>query len=234
MINGIFPILTFNPSSRKWKCLGTGFFISPVGAFVTAKHLFMNSDGEAEKTLYGVQSLSEKEHHVRPVKKLIYHKDADLIIGLLGNRRIGQKDFPPHLTEYYGLDLNTLENGDEIETFAYPNTLNTELEGYAFEFSFDGITSSGSVIDYHEGGSPVVKNRCYQTNMKIDSGASGGPVFKDGYVVGVNSSGFSLADEEEPLSFITPIDYILDLSVTEDDRIIPVKELIKEGFIIVK
>ena len=234
MINGVFPILTFNPSSRKWKCLGTGFFISPVGAFVTAKHLFMNSDGEAEQTLYGIQSLNDKEHHVRPVKKLIYHKDADLIIGLLGNRRIGQKDFPPHLTEYYGLDLNSLENGDEIETFAYPNTLTTELEGNAFEFSFDGITSSGSVIDYHEGGSPVVKNRCYQTNMKIDSGASGGPVFKDGYVVGVNSSGYSLADEEEPLSFITPIDYILDLSVTEDDRIIPVTELIKEGVIIVK
>ena len=201
MINGVFPILTFNPSSRKWKCLGTGFFISPVGAFVTAKHLFMNSDGEAEQTLYGVQSLNDKVHHIRPVKKLIYHKSADLIIGLLGNRRIGQKDFPAHLTEYYGLDLNHLENGDEIETFAYPNTLHKELDNNAFEFSFDGITSSGSIIDYHEDGSPVVRNRCYQTNMKIESGASGGPVFKNGFVVGVNSSSFNLAgQDEEPIS----------------------------------
>jgi S1-C subfamily serine protease len=227
----VFPIVTYNPETEKWKCLGTGFFISPVGAFITAKHLFMDSDNKMESTLLGIQNVNDKEYHVRSVKKLIAHKNSDIIIGILGKRRIKSKDVEPELSKYSVLDLEPLENGDEIYTYSYPNTLSEDLVDNAKEFTFTGTFSKGKVIDYHENGSPVVRNRCYQTNMKIDSGASGGPVFKKGYIVGVNSSSFSLSDDDEPISFITPIDYILDLIVEENGKKISVRELIKNGFI---
>ena len=229
----IFPIVTFNPETKKWKCLGTGFFINPVGAFASAKHLYINSDGKAEQTLFGIQNVNNKEYHLRPVTNLVIHKNADLMIGTLGKRRLPGKNIQPVLTKYFGLDLQKLNNGDEVTTFAFPNTksidFNDELN--SIEFTFKGVFSKGNIVDFYEGGSPVVKNRCYQTNMPIDSGASGGPVFKKSHIVGVNSSSLSLMEGEEPISFITPIDYILDLQVQENGKFINVKELISRGYI---
>jgi S1-C subfamily serine protease len=67
--------------------------------------------------------------------------------------------------------------------------------------------------------------------MKIDSGASGGPVFKKGYIVGVNSSSFTLSEDDEPISFVTPIDYILDLIIKENSKEYTIRDLIKSGHI---
>ena len=233
MNTAIFPIVTFNPITKKWKCLGTGFFINPVGAFASAKHLFIDSDGKVEQTLFGVQNVNNKEYHLRPVTNLVIHNKADLMIGTLGKRRLPLKNVQPELTKYFVLDFEKLNNGDEVNTYAFPNTISDEFndELNSIEFTFTGVYSKGNVIDFHEEGSPVVRNRCYQTNMHFESGASGGPVFRKGHIVGVNSSAMTLLEGEEPISFITPIDYILDLNVKEKDKIISVNELISGGFI---
>lgn len=227
----IFPIVTFNPDTNTWKCLGTGYFINPVGAFVTAKHLLFLEGKQMEKTLYGIQNIDNKEYHVRPVKQLIPHKEADIMIGTLGKRRLEQKNLPAMLSKHFVLDFESLENGDKIYTYAYPNTKSKTLGNPMTEFTFTREFSKGEIVDYHPDGTLKVKNRCYQTTMEIKSGASGGPVLKDGYIVGVNSSSFDLMDGEEPISFITPIDYILDLSVKENGKQIPVKELIENDYI---
>ncbi len=227
----IFPIVTFNPKTKIWKCLGTGYFINPVGAFATAKHLFISEGEQAELTLYGIHNVDNKEFHIRPVTKLISHNEADVIIGTLGKRRIKQEDFPFSTSKFFVLDFEPLSNDDEIITYAFPNTLREELEFGETEFTFTGKHSNGKIVDFHEKGTSKVKNRCYQTTMRIESGASGGPVIKNGYIVGINSSSFDLFGDEEPISFITPIDYILDLYVKENGKIISVKELIANGFI---
>lgn len=228
----VFPIVTYDPETNKWKCLGTGFFISPVGAFITAKHLFMDSDNKMEPTLYGIHNINNKEYHVRIVKKLVVHKNSDFLIGLLGNRKLStKKDVHPQLSKFSVLDFEPLQTGDEIYTYSFPNTTREDFQNESTEFTFNGTFSYGKIIDFHPNGSPVVRNKCYQTNMKIDSGASGGPVFKKGYIVGVNSSSFALPENEEPISFITPIDYILDLIVEENGEKISVRDLIKEGYI---
>lgn len=77
----------------------------------------------------------------------------------------------------------------------------------------------------------MVRNRCYQTTMTIEHGASGGPVLKNDLVVGINSSGMDLPEGEIPISFITPIDLILDLSVPNGDQLISIKELVTNGSI---
>lgn len=228
----VFPIVTYDPDKNRWKCLGTGFFINPVGAFITAKHLFMDRENnQLEKTLLGIQNIENKEYHVRPVKKLIAHKDSDFMIGILGDRRLNSQNVKAELSKYCVLDFEPLQNGEKIYTYSFPNTTREDLEDESTEFSFNGILSHGEIIDFHIEGSPVVRNRCFQTNMKIDSGASGGPVFKKGYIVGVNSSSFTLSEEEEPISFITPIDYILDLVVEENGKKITIRDLIKSGHI---
>jgi hypothetical protein len=227
----VFPIVTYNPETNKWKCLGTGFFISPVGAFITARHLFMDKDNNMEPTLSGIHNINNQEYHVRPVKKMIIHKDSDFIIGLLGKRRLNSQDFEPELSKYSVLDFDPLQTEDEIYTYSYPNTIREDFDDESSEFTFTGTFSHGKIVDFHEVGPGILQNRCYQTNMKIDSGASGGPVFRKGYIVGLNSTSFTLPEGEEPISFITPIDYILDLIVEENGKEISVRELIKNGYI---
>lgn len=234
MTEEIFPLVTYEPQNKKWKCLGTGFFINPIGAFVSAKHVFMDSDGKMEQTLYSVHNAKNGSNYIRPVKQLVYHPKADILVGLVGEKRIESESFKAEISKYCSLDLEALENNDEIYTFAYPNTESEDLNEIEIEFTFTSRLSKGQIIDYHKEGSPVVRNRCYQTNMRVDSGASGGPVFKNGFIVGVNSSGFTLTDDEEPISFITPIDYILDLNVKENNTLISVRELIQNGYIKIK
>lgn len=229
----IFPMVTFDPQRKVWKCLGTGYFINPFGGFITAKHLLTDSDGKMEKTFYSVHK-GNNQHYIRSIKSLTMHKSADMIIGMLGDARIGNKKFSPPIANFCSIDLNPLKNGDKIYSYAYPNTMSQDINLSETEFTFTGVFSSGKVIDFHENGSPVVRNRCFQTNMKIDSGASGGPVFKDNYIVGVNSSGFTLDNDEEPISFITPIDYILDLKVKEKQKLVSVKQLIADSQIKIK
>jgi hypothetical protein len=227
----IFPIVTYNPDTHIWNCLGTGYFINPTGAFATARHLFFKNGKQTEQTLYGIQNINNEEYHLRPVTQLISHKNADVMIGTLGKRRIEKKDYPAKISKYFALDFEQMANDDEISTFAYPKTLRKELKSGETEFTFTGKFSKGVIVDYHEDGISKLKNRVYQTNMNIESGASGGPVIKNGYVVAINSSSYNIIDGGEPISFITPIDYILDLSVKENGKIISVKELIENKYI---
>jgi Trypsin-like peptidase domain len=227
----VFPIVTYNPKTEKWKCLGTGFFINPVGGFITAKHLLFDEGKMMEPTLLGIQKISEKEYHVREINTLSAHNNSDMMIGLLGKRRKDYKGIEPELSKYSVIDFETLKIEDEIYTYSFPNTTSIELNEQDEEFTFKGTYSRGKIIDYHQSGTSRLKNRCFQTNMKIDGGASGGPVFKNGYIVGINSTSFNLLDGGEPISFITPIDYILDLFVVENGKEITVKQLIEKGYI---
>ena len=233
MENEIFPIVTFDVEKKKWKCLGTGYFINPNGAFVTAKHVFINSQGVYRKTLYSAHE-GKNSAYIRPVKFLSAHNEADICIGMLGEGRVGNQHFLPPLANYCHLDLNPLKNGDKIYTSAYPNTISEDLDDSATEFTFTRISSKGTVEDFHEKGPGILQNRCYQTTMEIKSGASGGPVFKDGYIVGINSSGYDFIEDETPLSFITPIDYILDMTVSEKGKSVSIRDLIRSGHISVK
>jgi S1-C subfamily serine protease len=225
----VFPIVTYNPKTNKWKCLGTGFFINPVGAFVTAKHLLFSEGKIVEPTLLGIQKISQEEYHVREVNKLSAHNNSDLMIGKLGKRRKDFKGIKPELSKYSVIDFETLKIDDEIYTYSFPNTTSIELNEEDEEYTFKGTYSKGKIIDYHQNGTSKLKNRCFQTNMKIDGGSSGGPVFKNGYIVAINSTSFNLSEDDEPISFITPIDYILDLFVIEDGKKITIKQLIEQG-----
>ncbi len=161
MITGVFPIVTYNDIQKQWNCLGTGFFINPIGAFITAKHLFMDSDKKTERTLYGIQSVNG-EQHLRLVTKVFPDENSDIMLGTLGMRVTESGSIAAEKCDFFAIDLEKINIGDEVKTYAYPNTQreiwHDELE--SFEFTFNGIFSNGKVVTYYPEGVSLLKNRC--------------------------------------------------------------------------
>lgn len=184
--------------------------------------------------IMGIQTLSNKESVTRDISHLSIHPQADIVLGRLGNlardgkaNEVMYEPAPPFILSFNKLDIN-----DNIMAFGYPR-VEKEVVGTETTFKFTGVWSEGLVKDFCPDGSPLLKNsRCYQTSMHIESGASGGPVFKNSLVVGINSTGWHLEEDEEPLSYITPIDYICDLQFElKDSQVVTIKELVKNKFI---
>lgn len=230
----IFPLVSYNPETDTWKCVGTGFFIQGYGGFVTAKHVFFENNGDHLPTIYAVQTTSNMERHIRSLKHFVVHPEADIAVGFLGKRRLRGVDVTPEIATSFTLNFEKLNVGDHVRTYAFPLTEKKNLNDNQVEFTFAGKWATGEIVDFHEEGSPLVRNRCYQTTMTIEHGASGGPVLKNNLVVGINSSGMNLPEGEIPISFITPIDLILDLSVPNNGHLIPIKELVANGSITAK
>lgn len=175
------------------------------------------------------------ERHIRVLKHFVAHPEADIAVGFLGKRRLkGGVDVTPEIATSFILNFEKLNVGDSVRTYAFPLTQTENLGDGQFGFTFAGKWATGNIVDFHEDGSPLVRNRCYQATMIIEHGASGGPVLKNNLVVGINSSGMTLPEGEVPISFVTPIDLILDLSVPNDDKLISIKELVANGSIAAK
>lgn len=226
----IFPLITYNPKTNIWKCLGTGFFINPYGGFVTAKHVAFENENSYEPTLYAIQTTKKQERHLRPIAYYRMHRNADIVVGYLGKRRLSDgSNVEPEIAPAFQLNLKPLSEGDEVRTFAFPLSEAAEIESGTFELSFKGTWSAGKIIELMDR-SPLVNNKCYHTNMKIEGGASGGPVLKNNVVIGINSSGFDITDGD-PISFVTPIDLILSLKVPDNREEITIHELVKKGHI---
>lgn len=222
----IFPLISFEKKYSRFKCLGTAFFINPTGWFVTAKHVLYDNNQNIPNMILGVQTQSNNNQVIREVTHLSLHPSADIAIGRLGTARNGSAEIVQfELAPTFKLSFKKLEANDHIMTFGYPRT-SKEVNDNLTTFSFMGIWTRGKVEDFCPNGSPVVRNRCYQTSMLIDTGASGGPVFKDNVVIGINSSGYELGIGEVPLSFISPIDLILDLELEIDNEQLPIRDLI--------
>ena len=223
----IFPLISFDSKQAKFKCIGTAFFFNSLGWFVTAKHVLFSNNSKMFEMIMGVQTLSTGVRVLRLITHLSIHPSADIAIGKLGVARDGKALEVPHeLAPTFSLSFKKLEPNDKVIAFGYPRTTKN-IEGTETTFSLLGRWTEGEVKEFLPNGSTLLKNKCYQTSMYIDTGASGGPVFKNNIVVGINSTGWDLEEGIEPLSYITPIDLVLELQVhIDDDRTVPVKYLI--------
>lgn len=76
---------------------------------------------------------------------------------------------------------------------------------------------AGEIIEHLPGGTPMLRNSCYQTNLSVRGGASGGPVIdqKTGHVIGINSTSFNLSEPPE-ISFISDIREIFKIPIVEE------------------
>ncbi|MEO5995261.1 MAG: serine protease, partial [Chitinophagaceae bacterium] len=197
----IFPLFTFDANKLTFRCRGTGFFITQIGGFITAKHVFFENDGSHLPTMYGIQSLDNGMRIVREVVALFTHNNADIAIGTLNSKAYDQPIVAPFVPQLM-ISTKDLNPGDDVITFAYPSTKTDYPSDTKTQFTFLGNWSDGKIVDYHPSGMNLLRNACYQTTIHLGDGASGGPVFSENLVVGVNSTGMDVGDGEEPISGI--------------------------------
>ena len=229
----IIPLISFNKSRQTFRCIGTAFFVNSSGVFITAKHVLYDSNHKMFEMVMGVQALSTGDIVSRQISHLCIHDTADIAIGKFEDKAYDGNaiEVEYELAPPFILSFQPLEQNDEIMSFGYPR-VGRETIGTNTTFNITGIWTSGVVKEYCPNGGFLLQNRCYQTSMHIESGASGGPVFKNSQVVGINSTGWHLEEGQEPLSYITPIDYIFDLQFElENGQLVTVKELVEQNFI---
>jgi hypothetical protein len=191
-----FPFLTHDRAGH-WRLLGTGFYISRGGLFVTAKHVLIDDvlDGDqqgaslaifhlhSDSGLFGPQELL-----VRSVGQCWIADNADIVLGeavTVTNKAIGR------VLSHWAWPLSWSEPaiGTSAATYAFPNHVMTDTSaGQEFHFSpalYRGtIEDVGDHIDRVMVPSPFIR-----ADFRIHAKASGGPIFGvDGAVIGVNST----------------------------------------------
>lgn len=223
----VFPIVRMAPNGD-FITVGTGFFIHPAGGFVTAKHCLYIGN-QYDDNCYAIQTLSKGQHFIRKIQYFEAHPKADIGVGMLRGRFKNSFTQEEVLRPSFAISSKEIKINDEIYTLAFPRMrINKSKVG-----TFPCDKFDGQVKEYLQDGTAWVKDECYVTNMFIATMASGGPVLRDNHIVGINSSAidFSTDTEEEPISFITPISKIYDLTLVDSDgRETTINELMNSGF----
>jgi hypothetical protein len=191
--------------------LGTGFFISRLGIFVSAKHVFMDVLDGTEQPRAGLEVMQFGDNgtfYQRPVDSFVIHEGADVGVGMchpMNHRTTGKPLFNMVVT----LSRRRPQLGDEVWTYAYAGT---QIEGDdAPQVIVDPKFYLGRIRQKFPTGrdSLMLPAPCYETSIVLRGGTSGGPVFSyGGRVVGVNSSGF---DGDLDVSFISRIEDVFPL-----------------------
>lgn len=212
----VFPILGYVDDEVQF--IATGFFIAP-DIFVTAKHVVFDYK-EIVDSLFIVQMNEKGEASQRKVIKIASHKLADVAIGGLEKHNYITN---PYLT----ITKNPLKTGDIIRTFAYPNSKVEYIDDNVAEGTFVGNFYEGKILEYMPNGSAILKNECFMTDMNILSASSGGPVVdKNGRIVGINNSSWTFLEGEGYISYITPINKILEMELPTNQGLISVEKLL--------
>jgi Trypsin-like peptidase domain len=235
----IFPII-WSDDRGHFHLLGTGFYITTNGLFVTARHVLMDPLDSKEKQKYPIgilQFMPDDTYYVRPILRFARHETADVALGAAAPMT-HNKDGTPLTNRVLTLTTNGLESWARVVTYAYPKHLSIVVDG-AQTIHFKPTYYDGNVVTFFPNGRDrvMLPGPCYQTTMIVHGGASGGPVFgKSGSVFGVNSTGYDDTD----ISFVSRIYEIFDLTI---DGIVmtpgtapcsvSVKEMAQAGHIIV-
>jgi trypsin-like peptidase len=223
-IDGVVPILK-EVSRGYLKVVGTGFYITRYGLFMTARHVLDDivvegPEGEIELgTGYLLHQMDEGRLNLRRIRSCSLFNGADLAIGQAENYLEKLRAGP--LMNFRGkLTTSIPEDGAELITYAYP-------ENDVIDFT----TENGNrtiVGDYFRGHflntvpgverSPMPYLH-FDTSLQVKSGASGGPVFNDsGRIVGVNCRGWDFGGAEyvgDDLSSITPIFHAMEIEIPQ-------------------
>lgn len=246
-VDYIFPLFKQNDDGHT-ELVGTGFFINKYSVFCTAKHVVedvFDEDMNQTHALFACCVDSKtKAYWQRSVETISMHEVADIAIGVLDpiiNKEGIDKNKPVKKENIYEnqhviLNAITPPVGSYVSTYAHPQSTAINSEN-GTEIFIAAKDFNGKVVEHHI---PIrdkvmMPFRCFQTSINVYGGASGGPVFYEGSVVGVNTSSVEGAED---CSFITPIGYLFDLAVhdalidgTKYECAIPVKELVKRRFI---
>lgn len=230
--NSIFPILA-DLGQGHTRLTGTGFFITRLGHFVTAKHVILAAlDANTGQQMCGLHALHFVvgfQALVRNITKVSVHNTSDVALGKMDYYMIDATG-EPLMNSVPRLTTEVPAIGSHVCTFAYPESDWDFIKGTPAAFHAKYYT--GRMQEHSElpRDSSLVAWPHYRTSISLSGGASGGPAFDEkGRVFGVNCVGGI-----EGLSYMARATEILDLSVPEfpGDREYTVFDLAKAGIIL--
>ncbi len=246
IISCIFPIFKVYEMNQI-NFIGTGFFISPCGIFVTAAHVLkdlLEEDGTIQARLVA----SYLEHHknnftFREIDRVFIHKIADIGIGFMKKTEIDGKNLI--INSYLPISLYWPRHNEIIECISFPEShvfssitdtphpyfkpksiSTTNLDSTVILPNL--FKSLGHITRLHKNGRDKVllPGPCYEAHLQVYGGSSGGPIFDgNGLIIGVVSTGF----DDIPCCHFTPISEILDIEINSEK--ISMDTLSERGFV---
>lgn len=211
--HAIFPI--FKIVKGVHKLIGTAFFITKTGLFVTAKHVLsdvFDKNGSQLYPILGLQLFGNNQYIRRPVLRCCSNAKSDVTVGVLApvtHNRTGDHLLNKILT----LTTKVPKVSSRIVTYAYPKTT-VFLKNNIQKIDLTPEFYDGELEEYLPSGrdSFMIPFPCYRGNIKLLGGASGGPTMDDkGRVFGINCTGYDGTN----ISYFARINEILPLWVDD-------------------
>lgn len=217
----IFPILKeIAPGNSQ--LVGTGFFITRFGHFVTAKHVILDVVDVRDEGSYRQHGFIHALHFVEGAKALVrhitrvsFHNTWDVAVGKM-DFHVMNDTGQPLVNMVPRFTTETPREGSPVVTYAYPESDPVFGKGTASRFvpnyySGEFLEESDKPRD-----SVIVAWPHFVTSINLKGGASGGPVFDEkGRVFGINCVGglddrSYMARVSELLPLIVPDCPVLD------------------------
>jgi hypothetical protein len=188
-----FPLLSHDGAGI-WRLIGTGFYVSADGLFVTAKHViedvWLNNEQVSPLAIMHLHSRSglfgAEEYLLRPVTQCWLGDAADIALGVAA--RATNNATSEVLSHWrWPLSWTAPEVGTKTATYAFPNH-SIENSGARQVFHFHPDLYLGTVREVGNFRDRVLVPYPYMhVDFRIHRAASGGPVVgADGTVIGVN------------------------------------------------
>lgn len=235
------------------KLIGTGFFVTSSGVIVTAKHVITDNIGPDGDDIGGIAAIHFFDNHpiVRPLAFSTLHPYYDLALCETWQIERPSGERLANLALTLTLEAPTL--GTPVSTHAY-HDIASAVEGEKYptsaicarmefcgvfaldpekeiSFSFNSRVSVGYVTSHFTNGrdAVMIPFPCFETDIPIYAGMSGGPVFDNkGRVFAVNCTRIEGTD----IAYHTPLEGVLDLYVRNttfaDSEKIPRDRTIRE------
>ncbi len=206
----VVPICRWHGSGRI-EAVGTGFFIEGQ-ILVTAAHVIIDCNRSPLEGLFILHYVPTNRMLRRRIIKACVHLRADVAIlalemgkdpesgQVLGNKRLIMTKAQPAREE-------------DIGTWAFPKSITSE-SGTQGVLEIRPKVYVGRILEeYTQGRDKVMlPGPCYETDLSLEGGASGGPVFDSrGRVFAVNSTGIGGTD----VAYVSHIQAIGALSIEQ-------------------
>jgi hypothetical protein len=188
----IFPILK-EVSPNENRLVGTGFFITKFGHFVTAKHVIQDvldtATGQQHSPIHALHFVQGFEVLVRHITKVSVHNSVDVAVGKMDYHEINTTGKP--LTNRVPRFTTEIPRvGSPVCTYAYPESDATFVKGGGSRFVANFYVGEFLEHSSQPRDSVNVTWPHFVTSIIVKGRASGGPVFDErGRVFGINCIG---------------------------------------------
>lgn len=197
--SGILPIFIEN-DPRSLKLVGTGFYVTRFGHFLTARHVLEDIYKKQRPGFTFHMVDDEKTAVIRNITMFSSHPTSDVALGVLEHPPGYLLNIVPTLT------TECPKIGEPIVAVAYDKGTHKRNRRISIEPKY----MSGHFEHAHPTGRDrvMLSFPCYRTSIIIPGGASGGPVFDArGRAFGINCTGY----EGTGVSYLARVEEVLSL-----------------------